>query len=95
MPTKKYTFTFVVEGVELSDEQQQSISQAVGQAGTTTLSDVSDPETDFVIGPYLKGYRGLPAFDLEALADVTLADLQERSNELVARISTVIQDSGD
>ncbi len=39
MPNK-HEFRFVVNGIELSAEQQQKIGNAVGQAGAAALADI-------------------------------------------------------
>jgi hypothetical protein len=38
----RYEFKFVISDVELTDEQQETIGQAVGQAGATAVSHFTD-----------------------------------------------------
>jgi hypothetical protein len=79
MATNRHTFTFLVEGIALSDTQKEQISKAVGEAGATALSDTIDPSVRCLIGPYFWGYRGRPAYDLAAFADVNVGELVQRT----------------
>jgi len=84
MPGNRHTFSFVVDGIQLSDSQKDVISKAVGEAGAAALTDSLDPTVRCVIGPYFLKYRGKPAFDLQQIADTPIG-------EVVARMESSIE----
>lgn len=75
MPDNRHTFSFVVDGIQLSNEQKEAISKAVGDAGASALTDVLDPSVRCVVGPYFLKYRGKPAFNLQLIADTPIGEV--------------------
>ncbi len=83
----KHTFTFVVEGISLSDSQQAAISKAVGEAGASALSDAVAPNVRTVIGPYFLKYRGRPAYDYALAEQTSLGELVKVSEQGLGQLS--------
>jgi len=68
----RYEFKFVVSDVDLSEEQEKRIEQAVAQAGTLAIAETSSKQPMCVVLPFHKVWCGFPPFetirDLEAFA---------------------------
>jgi hypothetical protein len=61
----RYEFKFVLSDVELSDDQQARVGQAVAQAGALALAELTPTEALTVrIGPLL-WWRGIPPIELQ------------------------------
>jgi hypothetical protein len=70
---ERHVFSFVVHGVELSPEHQDRIAKAVGQAGTAALAE-NDVDQEYVVLPYARLWRGLPAVSLSVFEQRPIAE---------------------
>jgi hypothetical protein len=68
----RYEFKFVVSDIDLSEEQERRVEQAVAQAGTLAIAESTSEQPMCVVLPFHKVWCGLPPFetirDLEAFA---------------------------
>jgi hypothetical protein len=68
----RYEFKFVVSDIDLSEEQEKRVEQAVAQAGTLAIAETTSKQPMCVVLPLHKVWCGLPPFetirDLEAFA---------------------------
>ena len=66
MPSENHhSFSFIVDGIVLSDEQKSHIAKAVAEAGAAALAN-TNVKQDYVLLPFLPKYRGIPAVSLAA-----------------------------
>jgi hypothetical protein len=80
MPTENHhSFSFIVDGITLTDDQKAHIAKAVAQAGTTALAGLNVKQ-DYVMLPFLAKYRGIPAVALAA--DPQLQQVAQRLLEI-------------
>jgi hypothetical protein len=74
----KYEFKFVVTDVELSNELQERVAQAVGQAGAFAVAEITPPESVTVRYGFNKWWRGIPPVEL---GELLVAAAGERAEE--------------
>jgi hypothetical protein len=73
MPSENHhAFSFIVDGIPLTDDQKATIARAVAEAGTNALSNLNVKQ-DYVLLPFLPGYRGKPAVSLAVDFDLQQA----------------------
>jgi len=77
-----HAFSFIVDGISLSDEQKARIAGAVARAGTEALANLNLGQ-EYITLPLLPKWRGIPAVAL-ALDH----RLQEAANNLIEKQKT-------
>lgn len=70
-----HSFSFIVDGISLTDDQKAHIARAVAEAGANALANMNLKQ-EYVLLPFLPGYRGKPAVSLAV--DLELQKVTQR-----------------